>query len=115
MYTDRAMDAEAEEKEGEKLYTWETKYERTWYNDIHNKKVVHVWCLMLWMCREGIREDAEGLLKAEDEAEAYKIKRRKYANSVLYIILLRWLLLVLFGVSICALYLLHCVPVREVC
>ena len=38
MYTDRAMDAEAEEKEGEKLYTWETKYERTWYNDIYTTR-----------------------------------------------------------------------------
>jgi transcription initiation factor TFIIH subunit 2 len=45
-----------EEEEGDKLYTWETKYEKTW---------------------EHIQEDAEGFLQAEDESEAYKIKRRK--------------------------------------
>jgi transcription initiation factor TFIIH subunit 2 len=50
------METGGEEKEGDKLYTWETKYEKTW---------------------EDIREDADGLLTVEDEAEAYKLKRRK--------------------------------------
>ena len=29
--TGKAMETGGEEKEGNKLYTWETKYEKTWY------------------------------------------------------------------------------------
>eukprot|EP00731_Ephydatia_muelleri_P015224 Em0008g944a len=45
-----------EENEGEKLYTWETEYERTW---------------------EALKEDVDGHLQTETDELAYKIKRRR--------------------------------------
>lgn len=45
-----------EENEGEKMYTWETEYERTW---------------------EALKEDVDGHLQAETDELAYKIKRRR--------------------------------------
>lgn len=80
------------DEEGEKQYTWETEYERTWLVSYRfyglltcqflikyaNEMCTHPYTHGLHVCfREAIQEDAEGHLQTAADEDAYKAKRRK--------------------------------------